>query len=169
MKKMLLALTLSSLASFPLIASANAEKPSATKEQTAAQKQNKAFAKNLQYVSFLPVLMRSVMKNRAELGLTENQLSQIKTFQADNGPILKGQIAEILKLEKEAKELTLKDAAAKDIIAIGDQVFKLRHDIMVSRIACRDFLKTVLTAEQYQKTLASVNKKGSKKDGKKSD
>lgn len=117
----------------------------------------------------MPVLMRSVMKNRAELGLTDDQLSKIKTYQTENSPILKGQMAEILKFEKEAKELALKDGAAKDIIAIGDKAFKIRHDIMVSRIACRDFLKSVLTAEQYQKTLANVNKKASKKDGKKSD
>ncbi|BBP43261.1 Spy/CpxP family protein refolding chaperone [Thiosulfativibrio zosterae] len=166
MKKTLLTLTLASLFTLPSLSFANdaaapEAKPAAM--QSAKPQHDKAFAKALKHSNFMPVLMKAVMKNRAELNLSDEQFAKLKAYKEKNSPAVMAQVKEVVALEKQAKELALKDGDAKEIASLGEKSFKLRHDIMMSKIECRDFVKSVLTAEQYQQLLANYGKKSPKK------
>ena len=111
------------------------------------------FMQNLNHASFMPNLMRHLVMNKSVLELNGDQLKALKGYNQENSPKVQAMVAELMALESKAYKLALADASAKEVTQAGEAAFEIREDLMKAKLKCRDFVKTVLTANQYEQAL----------------
>lgn len=102
-----------------------------------------------------PNLTGIAIKNAAELGLNDDQVAKLKAWTKINGDKMQALFKDVATLEKELVQDALAGVEKEQFMAKFERTLTLRKDIAATKIDCRDNMKKVLTAEQYQK-LASI-------------
>lgn len=147
MKKTMTALTVSAL----LVALPHT---SAMAAET-GHKHSKAFIQELQHASFMPTLMKHLKTNKATLKITDAQMTEIQKYHDNHSKAVHEMVAKIIETEKKAKQLALDNYPPQDVIKAGNQSLKIRSDLMMAKVQCRSFIKTILKPEQYKAALTS--------------
>lgn len=124
---------------------------------------NKGFYKHLMHANFMPNLMPKIMmdykKHNNPLGLTKEQFKKLKNFHVKHVTKLQEMVNNVVALEDEARKMALEGKSAKEVAKVGQESIKLRAKIMNGKLKCRDFVRSVLTPEQFEKLAASYYKK----------
>jgi len=111
--------------------------------------------KFVDHASFMPNLMKHILKNKAELNLSKEQEKAFKDFHNANSPKVFKMAKQVSKLEAKAKQMTLDNVPPQEIMKVGGQSIQIRHDLMMAKLKCRDFVKSVLDKKQYKQALTS--------------
>jgi len=102
-----------------------------------------------------PNLTGIAIKNAQELGLSDKQVSQLKAWTAQNGDEMKRLFQSVKMTEKELIQDALAGMSKADLMTKFEKTLAMRKQIAETKIDCRDNMKKVLTAEQFDK-LASI-------------
>lgn len=92
-----------------------------------------------------------IMKMADDLGLTEDQKSQIMKMNEENGLARIDREAELEKAQLKLHQLMMNEGAEKDILTAMDNVGKLRTDLRKAQFQYMRKVKAVLTADQIKK------------------
>ena len=111
--------------------------------------------KQVEHASFMPNLMKHILKNKKQLNLSEQQAKALNDFRLANSPKIRQMAQQVSELEAKAKQMTLDNYPPQNVIEVGGQSIQLRHNLMISKLQCRDFVKSNLTPEQYKQALTS--------------
>lgn len=158
MKMLLAAFTSVAILAMPFTAIADHQSKDHHSGAEGHQHDKKAFMKKLKHANFLPTMMKTIMKNREALKLTPEQISALKKYHKQHGPETHAMINDVVKLEKKARELALSNYPPQDVAKVGEQSIHLRHQIMVAKLKCRSFVKSVLTPEQFKDASTKYSK-----------
>lgn len=156
MKKTLLAITITALSCVAIPTVALADGHMGGKHKDGAE-HGKEFFKNLAHASFMPNIMKHLKKNKTELKITDEQMQQLQTYHMKNSPEVKNMVKDLMWTENKARNMALNNFPPQQVIEVGELSLKIRHDIMIKKVQCRSFLKTVLTPEQYKQALTSYD------------
>jgi len=134
------------------LAEHHGEKP---QKQSKITKLSPEFMKQLDHASFLPNIMKHLMKNKKTLELSPEQMKALKGYNKTNSPKVKAMVKAVIELEAKAKQLTLDNYPPEAIMEVGGNSIQARHDLMMAKLRCRDFVKATLTAKQYKQALTT--------------
>lgn len=102
-----------------------------------------------------PNLTGIAIKNAQELGLSDEQVGKLKAWTQKNGDEMKRLFQVVSMTEKELIQDTLAGTNKAALMAKFEKTIAMRKQIAETKIDCRDNMKKVLTAEQFDK-LASI-------------
>ncbi|MBO1923356.1 copper chaperone PCu(A)C [Thiomicrorhabdus sp. 6S3-12] len=102
-----------------------------------------------------PNLTGIAVKNAAELNLSAEQVSELKGWTAKHGDKMQKMFQQVDVLEKELIQDALAGQPKAELMAKFEKTLALRKQIAETKIDCRDNMKKVLSAEQFDK-LASI-------------
>ncbi|WP_127470121.1 hypothetical protein [Thiomicrorhabdus aquaedulcis] len=151
MHKILLVAALTSLTLSPAIS--HAAEAGATCEKV--QPKIESIRANL-HSNYMPNFIPVVMMNQEALSLTAEQCTKLTAFRDDKAAKGKMVIEKIIKLEAAAHDAAL---AGEDLAAMKvrhAEIAELRAKIMEGKMACHQFMKKLLTEEQYTKLIKEV-------------
>ncbi len=113
--------------------------------------------KNTPQLSEMPDLMKVVVTHGDKLKLSGKQQTELKKWRKSNKEYVQGMVKSIKKANKELMDLALGDADKAALEAQYAKIAGLRKSLVDAKIACRDNLRQVLDADQYQ-TLQALYK-----------
>ncbi len=113
--------------------------------------------KNEPQLSEMPDLMKVVVMHGDKLKLSGKQQAELKKWRKNNKEHVRGMAKSIKKANKELMDLALGDADKAALETQYAKIAGLRKSLVDAKIACRDNLKQVLDADQYQ-TLQALYK-----------
>ncbi len=157
-KPALLAITLGSFAlSAPTVSFADHHADKATKAENpaAAMKHSPEFMKQLAHASFLPNIMKHLKKNQKSLEISDEQMKALNNYHQHNAPKTHNMVKAVMELEKKAHQMALDNYPPEMVMDVGSSSIQARHDLMMAKLRCRDFVKATLKPEQYKKALTS--------------
>ncbi|WP_178862661.1 copper chaperone PCu(A)C [Thiomicrorhabdus cannonii] len=102
-----------------------------------------------------PNLTGIAIKNAAELGLNDEQIVKLKAWTKEHGDQMQRLFQGVSAMEKELIQDTLAGQSKAELMAKFEKTLAMRKEIAETKIDCRDNMKKVLTAEQFEK-LASI-------------
>ncbi|MDX1352326.1 MAG: copper chaperone PCu(A)C [Thiomicrorhabdus sp.] len=102
-----------------------------------------------------PNLTGIAIKNAQELGLSDEQVGKLKAWTKQHGDEMKRLFHAVNMAEKELIQDTLAGMSKAELMAKFEKTLAMRKQIAETKIDCRDNMKKVLTAEQFDK-LASI-------------
>ena len=111
--------------------------------------------KHVHHASFMPNLMKYLLKNKETLKLSEEQAQALNGYRLENSPKVHQMAKQVSELEAQGKQMTLDNFPPQEIIKVGGQSIQIRHDLMIAKLKCRDFVKSVLNEKQYKQALTS--------------
>lgn len=103
----------------------------------------------------MPNLMGIAVKNAKELGLNDDQVAKLKLWAKNNSGKMHSLYAEVVALDKALIQDSLAGQTAEQLMTKFDKTLQLRREIAQTKIACRDNMRKILTAEQFAQ-LASI-------------
>ena len=111
----------------------------------------------------MPNLMMVVTKKGAELNLNAEQEMALVEWREKSRPVIKENVAQVLKLENEIMNASLDGADTASLMSQVDEMLVLRRDIAERKANCRDNLKKILNDEQYNLVIKTYRKHQSEK------
>lgn len=102
-----------------------------------------------------PNLTGIALKNAAELGLSQGQIARLKDWRNQNGDKMQRLFKKLTTLEKSLTQEVLVGISKAEFMAKFEESLTIRTQIAATKLDCRDNMKKVLTAEQFEK-LASI-------------
>ncbi|WP_319381144.1 copper chaperone PCu(A)C [Thiomicrorhabdus sp.] len=102
-----------------------------------------------------PNLMGIAVKNAAELGLSAQQVSELKAWTKNHGDQVQQLFKDVNTLEKELIQDSLAGLPKAELMEKFETTLEMRREIAETKIACRDNMRKILTAAQFEK-LASI-------------
>lgn len=126
-----------------------------THKQSKVAKLSPEFIKQLDHASFLPNIMKHLMMNKKKLELSAEQMKALKGYNRENSPKVKAMVKAVTELEAKAKQMTLDNFPPEAVMEVGSNSIQARHDLMLAKLKCRDFVKSVLKPEQYKQALTT--------------
>ncbi|WP_319558359.1 copper chaperone PCu(A)C [Thiomicrorhabdus sp.] len=102
-----------------------------------------------------PNLTGIAIKNSAELGLSAQQIADIKAWTKVHGDKMQQLFSQVNGLEKELIQDSLAGLPKAELMAKFEKTLAMRKEIAETKIDCRDNMKKILTQEQFAK-LASI-------------
>jgi len=149
MKNLLIAISISA---FTLTAMSPASYASDHKKMA---KPSAEFFQQLDHASFMPNLMKHIKQNKAELKVTKEQMKSLKAYHKENSPFVHNMVKQLTKTEAKAKKMALENFPPQAVAKVGRESLDIRHDLMMAKLKCRTFVKSVLNPEQYKKALTT--------------
>jgi len=113
------------------------------------------FFQQLDHASFMPNFMKYIKQNKAELKVTKEQMKALKAYHKENSPIVHKMVKQLTKAEAKAKTMALENFPPEAVAKVGRQSLDIRYDLMMAKLKCRSFVKSVLNPKQYKKALTS--------------
>lgn len=105
----------------------------------------------LRHANPLPNLMRVAMTNKGELNLTQDQITKLQDWSKSNKPQMKQLVQKVMQQERALREEAL--TTDKNVMEKAEEMLDTRRAIMKKKTACRQNLKTILTAAQYEQVI----------------
>lgn len=102
-----------------------------------------------------PNLTGIAIKNAAELGLNDEQIAKLKAWTKEHGDQMQRLFQGVSAMEKALIQDALAGQSKAELMAKFEKTLAMRKEIAETKIDCRDNMKKVLTAEQFEK-LASI-------------
>lgn len=113
------------------------------------------FFQQLDHASFMPNFMKYIKQNKAELKVTKEQMKALKAYHKENSPIVHKMVKQLTKAEAKAKTMALENFPPEAVAKVGRHSLDIRYDLMMAKLKCRSFVKSVLNPKQYKKALTS--------------
>jgi hypothetical protein len=101
----------------------------------------------LKHANPMPNLMRLVIGNAEILGLSPEQLTQVKAWTTASKPKMRAMIISVMKEEAMLHENAL--TTDKDVVAQSQKMLDTRKKIIEMKTKCRATLKSILNEKQY--------------------
>jgi len=120
-----------------------------------AMKHTPEFMKQLKHASFLPNIMKHLKANKKTLKITKEQMQALQTYHKNHAPKVHNMVKAVNKLEAKAYKMTLDNFPPQMVMDVASGSIQARHDLMMAKLKCRDFVKATLTAEQYKQALTT--------------
>ncbi|WP_029407673.1 Spy/CpxP family protein refolding chaperone [Thiomicrorhabdus sp. Milos-T2] len=151
MKKIILAVSFSalSLTLLPTVSCADNHKMNHPGKPSAE------FFKELNHASFMPNLMKTIKQHKKELKVTKEQMQALKKFHKTQSPNVQRMVKKLIEMEAEGKRMALENYPPEQVMQVGKMSLNMRFDLMMAKLKCRSFIKSVLTPKQYKKVLTS--------------
>ncbi|MBF6058860.1 MULTISPECIES: Spy/CpxP family protein refolding chaperone [Thiomicrorhabdus] len=108
------------------------------------------------HANYLPNLLPAVLNSEKALNLSAEQCQKFNKFKTEKAPNGKKLIAKIIKMEGESRQMALEGADLKTIQARNEEIAALRAKLVTGKMKCHQFVKSVLTPEQYSKLIKEV-------------
>lgn len=102
-----------------------------------------------------PNLTGIAIKNAAELGLNDEQIAKLKAWTKEHGDQMQRLFQGVSAMEKALIQDALAGQSKAELMTKFEKTLAMRKEIAETKIDCRDNMKKVLTAEQFEK-LASI-------------
>ncbi len=109
--------------------------------------------KMIGHVNPLPNYMKVIVNKGDKLDLTETQKENFSSWQTVNNPKVMKLTKEIMYLEKEVNNLSLKKESKETLLSKIDEIADLRRKIAIIKTKCRDNLIKTLSENQWEKLL----------------
>lgn len=116
---------------------------------------HKNFSKNADHANFMPNIMHHLRVNQAKFNITDEQMQQLNNYHKQHSTSFKDMVKDLMWTENKAKQLALSNYPPQQVIEAGELSLKIRHDIMLRKLQCRTFVKSVLSPQQYKAALTS--------------
>jgi len=107
----------------------------------------------IKHTNPMPNLMQ-VVKKMGDKNLTKEQVTQLKQWQDERGPIMQKQYQAVMKLEADINKAALDNESVDKIKQLADSIMQERIKIIRGKAFCRDNMKRILDDEQYKKVVA---------------
>lgn len=108
------------------------------------------------HANYLPNLIPALVNSEAALSLTTEQCQIFNQYRQETAAKGKEAIAQIAQLEKQSMQAALAGASNEDIMQRHQKIAELRQKIVVGKMKCHEFVKSQLTASQYEKLVNEV-------------
>ena len=154
-KSMLIVMTiLLSLATPALACQPGGKGPEAC-DQKGGMKDKMARMRAMHHANPMPNLMSVVTKKGDELNLNADQEMALAEWREKSRPVIKENVAKVLKLEGEIMKASLDGADKATLMSKVDEMLTLRRDIAERKVSCRDNLRKILNKEQYNTVITA--------------
>ncbi|RMH62143.1 MAG: hypothetical protein D6677_10575 [Calditrichaeota bacterium] len=105
--------------------------------------------------SLVPHYMRVVKMQGDLLNLTDDQNAQLEKWRTEHQPKMEKLMMEIKNKKKAVFDASIQGAPAEQILSLVDEKNTLEKQMVQAKTRCRDFIRSVLNEEQWQKLLAT--------------
>lgn len=111
--------------------------------------------RGMHHANPMPNLMMVVKKKSDELGLSKEQNEALAKWREENHMALRQQVENVIRLENEIMSASLNGEDATSLMGRMDEMLAVRRSIAERKVQCRDNLKKILTAEQYDMVIST--------------
>lgn len=101
----------------------------------------------------MPNLMQVIMTQGDKLELTKEQSKALDEWHSKNQPRIMEMAEHVAKLEKTLSEQALEGASGAVLQQITNEIFKVRENIIKTKLACRNNMHNILKQEQWDKLI----------------
>lgn len=108
------------------------------------------------HANYMPNFIPVVVNSEEALNLTAEQCKTFNNFRMTKGKNGKKLIKKIHQLEKESQKMALAGADLPEMKKRHLKIAELRAKLMEGKMKCHQFVKSNLTAEQYDKLINDV-------------
>lgn len=99
----------------------------------------------------MPNLMQVVMNQGDKLELTEEQSKALDEWHSKNHPRIMAMAKRVAELEKTLSNEALDGASGAVLQQITNEIFKVRENIIKTKLACRNNMHNILKPAQWDK------------------
>lgn len=82
-------------------------------------------------------------------------MQALKKFHKTQSPNVQRMVKKLIEMEAEGKRMALENYPPEQVMQVGKMSLNMRFDLMMAKLKCRSFIKSVLTPKQYKKVLTS--------------
>ena len=112
----------------------------------------------MKHANPMPNLMRVVVRHERMLGLSEGQKLALADWRMNNHDRIHVKVRQLHDLERTMYRASMQGKSKAEIMAMTSRAMQLRTDIIAGKIACRDYMRNVLSPDQYAKVLAMYDR-----------
>ena len=107
----------------------------------------------LHHANPMPNLMQVIMTQGDKLELTEKQSKALDEWHSKNHPRIMEMVKRVAELEKTLANEALDGASGAVLQQITNEIFKLRENIIKTKLACRNNMHNILNPKQWDKVV----------------
>ena len=119
--------------------------------------------KEMRHANPMPNLMKVIKKRGDALGLSEQQKKALTQWHDQNAENMHARFARVGDMEKELNASALAGAPKAELMSMAARIMSLRTDIIRTKTDCRDNMRRVLSAAQYEQVLSLYKPGGMKR------
>lgn len=108
------------------------------------------------HANYMPNFIPVVVNSEEALNLTAEQCKTFNEFRTTKGKNGKKLINKIHEMEQESQKMALAGASLEEMKGRHAKIAELRAKLMEGKMKCHQFVKSQLTAEQYDKLINEV-------------
>ena len=113
----------------------------------------------MKHANPMPNLMKVAMKYGDELHLNAQQKAEMVKWSKKAGPIMNGLVTDVIKAEKDLHSAALSNASQADLQDMMDKVLSLRLQVAKGKMRCRENMRKVLDARQWDEVVSLYQQK----------
>ncbi|WP_419604564.1 hypothetical protein [Thiolapillus sp.] len=107
----------------------------------------------LHHANPMPNLMHVIMTQGDKLELTEKQSKALDEWHSKNHPRIIEMVKRVAELEKTLANEALDGASGAVLQQITNEIFKVRENIIKTKLACRNNMHNILNPKQWDKVV----------------
>lgn len=127
--------------------------PMVSDAQNAPMQVNQVGMQMMKHANPLPNYMNTIRKEAATLKLNEQQIAAVDQWFADNAEKASAAAKKINEAEHALAEASLSGASSEELMRQFDEIAKMRRMLAERKAQCRDYMKGVLTPEQWEQVV----------------
>jgi len=108
----------------------------------------------LRHANPMPNLMKVIKKEGDQLNLTAEQAKALETWRERHGEPMHAKAAELKKMEQALNQAAMEGRPKAELMNMASRIMNERMNIVSTKTDCRDNMRRILSAEQYNKVLA---------------
>ncbi|QKI89286.1 hypothetical protein [Thiomicrorhabdus xiamenensis] len=108
------------------------------------------------HANYLPNFIPMIVNSEKELNLTAEQCRTFNKFRSEKAVKGKQLIEKINKMEQESRVMALQGESLEVIKQRHAKIAELREKLVEGKMKCHQFVKKVLSAEQYAKLVKEI-------------
>jgi len=101
----------------------------------------------------MPNLMRVVIRYRDQLNLSEQQSRALANWRDAHHKSTYAKVNAVHDLEKALFDASMAGRSRAELMSITSELLRMRHDLISTKIDCRDNMRRILSSEQYARVL----------------
>ena len=111
------------------------------------------FREIMNHANPMPNLMQVVKRHGDELNLTSEQSAALASWRKAHHQPMHDKVMEVDALEKSMYDAAMSGKSKQEIMQMAADLQKMRHNIISTKLDCRDNMRRILNADQYAKVL----------------
>ena len=102
--------------------------------------------------------MQVINQHADELNLSATQATALADWRKQHMDPMQAQVKHVVQMEQALNTAALAGKSKAELMNMTNRILAERRDIISTKIDCRDNMKKILTAEQFDKVLAIYQK-----------